>query len=182
MRWLFNEGLNHMSDETWQLKFQPLTAEHVAEILKWRYEPPYDLYNMGEGTEDPVTLIEAIDYFTQPEYHFQAMLRQPGGELAAFCSFGLDGRVSGGDYSLPAVDIGMGVHPANTGRGLGVIFAGAAIDFARQNFPEPRLRVTIAEFNRRAQKVWERHGFVPVQRFVANFGKRPFIIYVKELG
>ena len=58
----------------------------------------------------------------------------------------------------------------------------SAIDFARQNFPEPRLRVTIAEFNRRAQKVWERHGFVPVQRFVANFGKRPFIIYVKELG
>lgn len=169
-----------MSDTKWWLKFQPLTAEHVAEILTWRYEPPYDLYNMGKGTSDPIGLVEAIDYFTQPEYHFRAMLQQPIGELAAFCSFGSDGQVGGGDYSRPGVDIGMGVHPANTGRGLGGMFAGAAIEYARQNFDEPRLRVTIAEFNRRAQKVWERHGFVAVQRFVANFGKRPFIIYVRE--
>ncbi|MEZ4590795.1 MAG: GNAT family N-acetyltransferase [Chloroflexota bacterium] len=169
-----------MSDAEWQLKFQPLTAEHIAEILTWRYEPPYDIYNMGDGTDDPISLVEAIDYFTQPEYHFRAMLRQPRGELAAFCSFGLDGQVSGGDYSLPALDIGMGVDPANTGRGLGHIFAGAAIDFARRNFDQPHLRVTIAEFNVRAQKVWLRHGFVPGQRFVSTIGKRPFIIYVRE--
>ena len=170
-----------MSEQIWQLTFQPLTPEHVAEILTWRYEPPYDLYNMGKGTADPVELAEAIDYFSQPEYCFQVMLRQPGGELAAFCSFGPDGQVGGGDYSTPAVDIGLGVHPAFTGQGWGGTFAGAAIEFARQNFDESRLRVTIAEFNRRAQKVWERHGFVPVQRFLANYGKRPFIIYVREL-
>ena len=168
-----------MFEEEWQLKFRPLNAEHVAEILTWRYEPPYHIYNMGDGTDDPITLIEAIEYFTQPEYHFQAMLRQPWGELAAFCSFGPDGQVGGGDYSQPATDIGMGVHPANTGRGLGHIFAGAAIDFATKNFNQPRLRVTIAEFNLRAQKVWRGHGFVPVHRFVANYGKRPFIIYIR---
>jgi RimJ/RimL family protein N-acetyltransferase len=169
-----------MSDAPWQLKFQPLTSEHVAEILTWRYESPYDLYNMGDGTDDPIGLTQAIDYFSQPEYCFQAMVCQPGNELAAFCSFGPDGRVGGGDYTLPAVDIGMGVHPDNTGRGLGSMFAGAAIAFAWQNFDEPRLRVTIAEFNLRAQKVWRRHGFVPVYRFVANYGKRPFIIFVLE--
>ncbi len=107
------------------------------------------------------------------------MLRQPEGDLAAFCSFGTDGQVGGGDYSLPALDIGMGVHPANTGRGLGCMFAGAAVEYATQNFSEPRLRVTIAEFNLRAQKVWQRHGFVPVLRFISNFGKRPFIIFVR---
>ena len=169
-----------MSDNFWQLAFAPLTPEHVADILTWRYEPPYDLYNMGAGTADPIQLAEAIDYFSQPEYYFQAMLRQPGGELVAFCSFGPDGRVGGGDYSQPAVDIGLGVHPAYTGRGLGGMFAGAAIEFARRNFDERRLRVTIAEFNRRAQKVWERHDFAPVQRFLANYGQRPFIIYVRE--
>lgn len=169
-----------MSDDFWQLAFAPLTPEHVAEILTWRYEPPYDLYNMGTGTADPIALAEAIDYFSQPEHHFQAMLRQPNDELAAFCSFGPDGRVGGGDYSQPAVDIGLGLHPANTGRGLGGLFVGAVIEYARRNFDENRLRVTIAEFNRRAQKVWQRHGFVPVQRFLANYGKRPFIIYVRE--
>jgi len=170
-----------MSD-AWQMLLQPLTAEHVAEILTWHYEPPYDLYDMSIGPADAIILSEAMDYFLQPEYHFQAMIRQPMGELAAFCSFGEDGQVSGGDYSAEAVDIGMGVHPQYTGRGLGVLFAGAAIDFALKTFNPPRLRVTIAEFNRRAQKVWQRHGFVPVQRFEARYGKRPFIIFMKKIG
>ncbi|WP_420642591.1 GNAT family N-acetyltransferase [Candidatus Leptofilum sp.] len=169
-----------MSDEAWRLKFEPLTAVHIAEILTWRYEPPYDIYNMGDGTADPVGLTEAIDYFTQPEYHFQAMVRRPEGDLAAFCSYGPDGQVGGGDYSLPALDIGMGVHPANTGRGLGSMFAGAAIAYAEQTFNTPRLRVTIAEFNLRAQKVWQRHGFVYAQRFVSHVGKRPFIIFIRK--
>lgn len=166
--------------ETWQLKLQTITAADVSQILTWRYEPPYDFYNMGSGTADLFELAQAIDYFLQPKYHFQVMLRQPQGDLAAFCSFGLDGQVGGGDYSAEAVDIGMGVHPQNTGRGLGGLFAGAAIDFARHNYDPPRLRVTIAEFNRRAQKVWERHGFVAVQQFGSTIGRRPFIIYVKE--
>ena len=167
--------------ETWQLKLQAITADEVREILTWRYEPPYDIYNMGSGTGHPAELAEAIDYFLQPKYHFQVMLRQPNGELAAFCSFGSDGQVGGGDYDIEAVDIGMGVHPQNTGRGLGRIFAGAAINFAQQSFNPSRLRVTIAEFNLRAQKVWERQGFVAVQRFLSNFGKRPFIIYIREV-
>ncbi len=166
--------------QTWQLLLRPITADDVSQILTWRYEPPYDLYNMGQGTADPIELIEAIDYFTQPEYHFRAVLRQPAAELAAFCSFGLDGQVAGGDYSAPGTDIGMGVHPQYTGRGLGGMFAALAIDYAVKTFAPPRLRVTIAEFNRRAQKVWEQHGFVPVQRFRANIGKRPFIVYVKD--
>lgn len=182
MRMHSGGGWNNMSDVMWQLEFLPLTAEQIAEILTWRYEPPYDLYNMGHGTEDPIELVEALEYFTDPTYHFRGMVRQPEAQLAAFCSFGPDGQVGGGNYSVPGVDIGMGVHPQFTGRGLGGMFAAAAIDYAQKRFAPPQLRVTIAEFNRRAQKVWERHGFVPVQRFVSNFGKRPFIIYVKENG
>lgn len=166
--------------ELWQLEFRPLTAEDVQEILNWRYEPPYDLYDMSIGSPDAIDLAEALDYFLQPQYHFQAMLRQPMAELAAFCSFGKDGQVQGGDYRAEAVDIGMGVHPHYTGHGLGAMFAGVAIEYAQKTFAPPRLRVTIAEFNQRAQKVWERHGFVPVHRFLSNYGKRPFIIYVKE--
>lgn len=182
MSWPCNAAWRRMSSlsGTWQLLLRPLTANDVRQILTWRYEPPYDIYNMGSGMVDAIELAEAIDYFLRPQYHFQAMLRQPTGELAAFCSFGQDGQVAGGDYSASAVDIGMGVHPQNTGRGLGHIFAGAAIDFAQEKFKPPRLRVTIAEFNRRAQKVWERHDFVPVQRFHALYSKRPFVIYVRE--
>lgn len=181
MKRLLPEVSKGMS-ETWQLSLQPLTAEHVEEILTWRYEPPYDLYDMSNGPPNAIVLAEAIDYFLQPAYHFQAMIRQPEGVLVGFCSFGEDGRVSGGDYHTDAVDIGMGVHPDYTGRGLGAMFAGAAIEHALAHFAPQRLRVTIAEFNRRAQKVWQRHGFVPVQRFEARYGKRPFLIYTKTVS
>ncbi len=170
-----------MIDDLWQLEISPLAEEHVAQILGWRYEPPYDIYNMGEKPPDSDELTEAIEYFLQSEYHFQAILRQPTAELVGFCSFGSDGQVAGGDYSETAVDIGMGLHPTLTGRGLGEMFVGAAVDFAQKRFVPPRLRVTIAEFNRRAQIVWQRHEFVPVQEFCADVGKRPFIIYVREM-
>ena len=179
MNWPSNGVLKLMS-ERWRLELRPITADDVRHILTWRYEPPYHIYDMGRDPADPVQLAEAVDYFLQPQYHFQAVLRLPTAELAAFCSFGPDGQVAGGDYSATAVDIGLGVHPQNTGRGLGRMFAGAAIDFAQKTFTPPRLRVTIAEFNRRAQRVWERHNFVPVQRFRSNYGQRPFIIYVRD--
>ncbi|VAW31093.1 hypothetical protein MNBD_CHLOROFLEXI01-4774 [hydrothermal vent metagenome] len=170
-----------MSDDLWQLHFSPLTAEHVAQILAWRYPPPYDIYNMGKETADPIELIEAIDYFLQPRFHFQAVLGQPADELVAFCSFGLDGQVGGGDYSSEAIDIGMGVRPDLTGCGLGGMFVGAVIDFACKTFASPRLRVTIAAFNHRAQKVWRRHGFEQVQQFHSHDGKRPFIMFVRDI-
>jgi RimJ/RimL family protein N-acetyltransferase len=169
-----------MSDTLWHLQFSPLTVEHVSQILAWQYEPPYDIYNMGTGVSDPNELAEAIEYFLQPDYHFQAVLRQPAAELVAFCSFGPDGQVGGGNYSVEAIDIGMGVRPDLTGRGLGEMFVGVAIDYAQKQFATSRLRVTIAKFNHRAQKVWQRHGFVPVQQFRSDFGERPFIIYVRN--
>lgn len=170
-----------MFDDLWRLEVCQLAVRHVQEILAWRYEPPYDLYNLGTGTADPIELTEAIDYFLQPQYHFQAVLRQPAAELIAFCSFGADGQVAGGDYTAEAVDIGMGVRPDLTGRGLGGMFAGVAIDYACKTFAPPRLRVTIAAFNHRAQKVWRRHGFAQVQQFHSHYGKRPFIIFARDI-
>ncbi|WP_420630450.1 hypothetical protein [Candidatus Leptofilum sp.] len=68
-----------MSDKAWQLNFQPLMASHVAEILTWRYEPPYDIYNMGADTDDPVGLAEAIDYFTPAGIPFSGDAAPAGG-------------------------------------------------------------------------------------------------------
>ena len=170
-----------MSEEMWQFELRPFAANDVRQILTWRYKPPYDIYNMSRGTADPLELSESLDYFLQSRYHFQAVLRQPAAELVAFCSFGPDGQVAGGDYSIKAIDIGLGIHPDLTGCGLGSMFVGVAIDVARKTFAPPRLRVTIAAFNRRAQKVWQQHNFVPLQRFRANFGRRPFIIYVRNV-
>ena len=59
-----------------------------------------------------------VQQFIQPELHFHAIMNLQQ-EFVGFCSFGADGQVPGGDYSLAALDIGLGMKPEYTGRGLG---------------------------------------------------------------
>jgi [ribosomal protein S18]-alanine N-acetyltransferase len=58
----------------------PMTAEYAADILTWRYAPPYDCYDMTEA--DPAFITsEAGGYFALAD----------GGALIGFRSFGADG-------------------------------------------------------------------------------------------
>lgn len=160
--------------------FRPMTVAAARQIVRWQYPPPYDVYNLVLETDDWATRAAAVSYLCDPDYRFYTMLL-PGDDLAGFCSFSDDGQVDGGDYSQPALDIGMGVRPDLTGQGWGVCFAEAAAVFAQQTFRPRRLRVTIAAFNQRAQRVWRKLGFVPAQRFVVADEERPFIIFVRDL-
>ena len=120
-------------------------------------------------------------YLVDRQNQFYALLNESG-TLVAFCSFGADGQVFGGDYSQPALDIGMGIRPDLTGRGLGSRFRDAVSAFAVATFQPPRLRVTVAEFNQRALRLWQNGGFRQTQRFVAPQSQRPFIILVNSLN
>ena len=154
------------------ITFSPLDEPAAREIVRWRYEPPSDIYNL-EGSE------ESVQYALDPQYNYFAM-RVENGELVGFCSFGEDGQVPGGDYSADALDIGMGIHPEYTGRGLGGDFVSAVLDFARERFRPTAFRVTIAAFNQRAQQVWEKNGFKPVQSFTHQISKRDFIVMTRD--
>jgi RimJ/RimL family protein N-acetyltransferase len=88
--------------------------------------------------------------------------------------------VSGGDYRSAALDIGMGVRPDLTGRGTGASFAAAVIDFALKSFVPPALRVTVAAFNLRAQRVWIKNGFQATQSFVSPSG-RAYVILMRPV-
>lgn len=146
------------------LTFLPISPKDALQILDWRYPPPYDVYNPDPADSD-------VDFFylLNPENAIYSMY-DPQGELVAFCSFGRDGQVPGGDYNHPALDIGLGVRPDLTGQGRGIEFVQAVLDFARRNYhPHPAaFRVTIAEFNQRARRVWEKAGFRQVSRFSKN--------------
>ncbi|NNC92887.1 MAG: GNAT family N-acetyltransferase [Acidimicrobiia bacterium] len=154
-----------------ELTVRPVTEEDVRDFAEWRYEPPYDVYSITEAVE------EAVAYFLSPETNGHVILRD--GELAAFCTFGADARVPGGDYSGPGLDIGLGVRPSLAGRGLGSSFVQAVIVFARQNLDDRRLRVSIAAENERALRVWSQAGFTETQRFQATkkvMGSETFVI------
>lgn len=156
---------------------QPITEKQVHEIITWAYEPPYDLYNLSN---DPHPLSETIAYFLRiPCY----AIMHDEGTLLAFFTFGEDAQVPGGDYSAEALDIGLGVHPDLTGKGMGEQFVTAVINFAIANRHPPTLRVTIAEFNKRAYRIWEKQGFQPQQKFTnTNRTKKTFFILTKPVG
>lgn len=156
--------------------FRPLDENSARTILSWQYEPPYDMYNLAASEPE-----NTLRYLLDPQNAFYSIHGQLG-DLEGFCSFGPDGQVPGGDYSTPALDIGLGVRPDLTGQGLGFEYVNAVIDFADRMYSPDRLRVTIATFNTRAQRVWERAGFQVIQTFQAGWNPIDFVIMTKAMG
>lgn len=152
-----------------ELQIDSLEANHAGEILNWRYPYPYDIYNyQGDVDEEMASLLE-------PNNAFFAMLNLPG-VLVGYCSFGADGQVPGGNYVESALDIGMGIHPNLTGHGNGKYYVQAVIEYGREHFRPGLLRVTIADFNQRAQRVWQKLGFKPVETFIKTGTESKFVI------
>jgi [ribosomal protein S18]-alanine N-acetyltransferase len=150
--------------------FRKFEKEHALAILDWRYTSPYDYYNF-----DAHTIQENLRYLLDLKNAFCAILNLQG-ELEGYCSFGSDGQVPGGDYSAEALDIGMGIRPDLVGQGCGKQYAQAVARYGINQYGAQQLRVTIAEFNNRAQRVWEQLGFQQVERFVKFGSGEEFVI------
>jgi ribosomal-protein-alanine N-acetyltransferase len=154
--------------------FQPLERESALEIIRWQYEPPYDLYN-HRPEEEETDLRRLSD---RKNGFFS--IRAGNGELIGFCSFGADARVPGGDYREDMLDIGLGIRPDLTGRGAGAEVIGGVLRFAAEQFHPARFRVTIALFNGRALRAWKKAGFAEIKEFVRKRDGRKFVMLVKN--
>lgn len=157
------------------LSFHSMDEVAARIILTWRYEAPYDVYNLNLDDAD-----EVVNCFVDPVNAYHTVVDE-GERLVAYCCFGPDARVPGGDYSSPALDVGLGVHPDLTGQGHGSAFVGAVLRFARQKLAPTEFRVTVAEFNERASRVWEKARFSPVQRFGREADGMPFVVLTKKV-
>lgn len=155
-------------------QFTPMTEFYASEVLSWRYLSPYDVYNPDENR-----FSEDLAYFTDPDNQMLAVLDE-NDALIGYCSFGTDGQVPGGDYSFDALDIGLGTRPDLTGRGLGHKFLTAIIRIAMMSFKPTAFRVTIADFNLRAQKLCTNTGFRITDTFIKSNSDRVFNIYLLE--
>jgi [ribosomal protein S18]-alanine N-acetyltransferase len=145
-----------------RLTFAPISEDDVRQVATWVYEPPYDIYNL-----DAAPIDDLLASFMDPANAYHAITDEDG-ELIAFCCFGPDARVTGGDYSLPALDVGIGLRPDLTGQGLGPGIIGAALDYADAVLHPAVFRVTIGAFNRRSIRAFEKVGFHEVSRFVGG--------------
>ncbi|BAY43020.1 hypothetical protein SAMD00079811_05980 [Scytonema sp. HK-05] len=159
-----------------QFQFHPLTRKEATELISWRYDRPLDIYNIKVDTD---SLQNTVDFFVDPKNSYFAISSDLH-EFTAFCCIGADAQVPGGDYSLDALDIGLGIRPELTSQGLGSPIAIATIDYAKQSFSPQRLRVTIAAFNFRALKVWQNLAFLPVQRFRKQNGGNEYLVFIRN--
>lgn len=168
------------------LAWRPLDEAGAREMVTWRYAPPYDVYDLARDAVDVEALVTSLTLPASAYYRAD----DEQGRLAAYCCFGAEAQVPGGDYqadAMPAagvasaVDIGLGVRPDLTGRGMGLATAASALALARMLYGAGPRRVTIAEWNVRARRMWRGLGFRPVSEF-RRPGGAPFVIYACEGG
>ena len=152
------------------IQIRPLDDADIDEMHTWVYPPPYDLYTFAYIPPE-----EAREFFKDPENGYFG-LYGPAGDLIGFCNFGHDARVAGFDYTEGAVDIGIGMRPDLTGLGNGAAYARFVFNEAEKRFPDRPLRVTIAEFNVRAQRVCLESGFRETARFERPSDGRRFVV------
>lgn len=151
----------------------PLSEAEATTIVGWTYAPPYDLYNVPPTEQEA-----AIAYFLNPENRCFA-IREQDGTFLGYASLGADAQVPGGEYALEALDLGIGIRPDLTGQGQGKRFLAALVALAQAQQPTPpHLRVTVAAFNERAQRLVRGGGFTEVQRFVRPHDGVEFVVLV----
>jgi len=165
------------SPEPAALVIRPMDAAAARAIAAWRYPAPYAVYNSAP---------DIAPYLVDPANAYFAA-RTPAGALVGFFCYGAEAQVPGGHraglYGGPdVVDIGLGLHPARAGRGGGLAFVRAGLAFAAARYAPTGFRLSVATFNVRAIRVYERAGFTPGPRFTSPTpaGEAEFMLMTRD--
>jgi [ribosomal protein S18]-alanine N-acetyltransferase len=156
--------------------FEPMSDEQARAVAAWRYEAPYDFYDVAN---DPEGLEELLGPPERREGYY-AVLSDDG--LVGFFCYGTGGRLQGFDYPDDgSVDVGLGLKPDLAGRGRGLGFVRAGLEFGRRSFSPAGLRHFVATFNERAIRVYEHAGFRRLEVFVRhkNGVDQPFLLMTR---
>lgn len=137
-----------------------MNIEEAMLISKWKYEEPYSIYSM-DGSR------EAINELLDGSYY---SVRDEEANLIGYYCYAESaqvpvGRKFGAYDEKDVTDIGLGMNPALCGQGLGYEFFSNGIEFAQKELGAVKFRLTVAAFNKRAIKVYERAGFRKVTSF-----------------
>jgi ribosomal-protein-alanine N-acetyltransferase len=141
-----------------------LMDKPTAEAIQaWRYEGPYVVYNMGS---DDGVMAELLDR-RSPYY----AIHNEQDELMGFFNVGTsalvwDSNEPGIYIENRTIAIGLGMRPDTTGKGMGLMFVQACLDFARQEFAPEHVRLYVFPWNERAIRVYEQAGFQHVRVFL----------------
>jgi len=135
--------------------FQPMTQKEAVHITEqWHYEGEYSFYDVAADKED-------MEEFLDSE-------QREGKSFSVYYDGSLIGFFSFNKPEPGVVDIGLGMRPDLTGKGQGKSFLEEGIDFARNSFVPQKMTLSVATFNERAIKVYERVGFKKIKTFMQD--------------
>jgi [ribosomal protein S18]-alanine N-acetyltransferase len=147
--------------------FKPMTVDAANAIAQWHYPGIYKFYDLDEDPEDH-------EEFLDPDTWENALFAvvNEGQELVGFFLF---------EQEDDSLELGLGLHPAYTGKGNGEAFILAGLKYANQQFQPSIYHLSVATFNQRAIRLYERLGFVKGNAFIqqTNGGDHEFIRMTK---
>ena len=146
-----------------RFRIESLTQSDAETIATWHYDGEYAFYDAEADADD---LAELLDPALRDESMYG--VRDDAGELIGFFAFQITGGV---------VDYGLGLRPDLTGKGSGLDFVRAGLDFAQSRFSPKTIQLCVAAFNKRAIKVYQRAGFREVEHYMnrTNGGEFEFV-------
>ena len=130
----------------------------------WAYPPPFEVYD----SSDP-----AVFLTSGPDGGGYYPAVDDAGGLVALAVIGAEARVRGQEPAEGVVDIGLGVRPDATSRGLGSALVPQVLALARDLTGARTARVAVALFNERSLALCRAAGFEDV-RDLTGPGGRPF--------
>jgi len=137
------------------VKIADWTEGYSEEVRQWHYEPPYDFYDLASDPEDEDAMRDSAR-----AVHRRAVLDDESERLDAYWWF---------DWHDDIVEVGIGLRPDLTGRGLGESFLQAQLDYATRTWRPATFRLFVTGWNERAIKLYERLGFREVGRETRRF-------------
>jgi ribosomal-protein-alanine N-acetyltransferase len=140
----------------------PMTGADARSVAGWHYPGIYAFYDWEWDAAD---LAELLDPGGWGRRYFAADDER---ELGGFFMFKLRDGVA---------EVGLGLRPELTGRGLGGAFLHSGLQFAATTLGAERYTLAVAAFNGRAIAVYERAGFVTTEHYEhrTNGGVHAFV-------
>lgn len=146
---------------------EPMTAAHAEQIAGWVYEGAFGIYSFAQDAG-------AMRELMNGQYY--AYL-DSGRQLAGYFCYGTFAQIPAieTDAYLPAMlDIGLGLRPDLCGNGRGAAFVKAGMDFAQAQFHARQLRLTVAVWNSRAIRTYEKLGFRAAKTITHRISQQRF--------
>lgn len=153
-----------------------MNSDEAKEISKWTYQEPYSMYNMDEGDSCINELLNDSYFSVKDEYN----------NLIGFYCLGVSAQVPAGKQfgvynDNHFTDIGLGIKPSFCSQGLGFNFLCYGLEFAQNKLSITGFRLTVAAFNKRAIKIYERIGFKKVNSFIRLLEKEETEFWIMTL-